>query len=121
MSAASKTDETDGEMTMLKVYRNPSVRGKVETMTLPGRELAERRRRSVIKGKSIPCPLCGGAKPSEEKEEKEYVCHLCKGDGVVSEWVRKYEIEKTEDDTAECLVCYEAADYGISTEVRLNG
>jgi len=129
--AARKVEETDGhenkstvlldgDAVRLEIFRNESLHGNVASMCLPGREKAERRRSLVAKGKMIPCPLCCdgiGVKHVLEGTD----CALCKGERNVSEWVRKYEIvalseSESDDEPLSCPICFEEAQYGISTE-----
>ena len=94
---------------MMKLKKQPTISvSTIKNLTSPENLELELRRREYLKqGGSIDCPLCKGDKKINA------TCWMCLGSGKTSKAIAELEAPDFED--LNCMICWEPAEYGLST------
>ncbi len=99
--------DVGAEMMQLKKQPTISV-STIKNLTSPENLELELRRREYLKhGGSIDCPLCKGDKKINA------TCWMCLGSGKTSKAIA--ELEAPDLDDLNCMICWEPAEFGLST------
>eukprot|EP00943_MAST-04B_sp_MAST-4B-sp1_P008266 g8266.t1 len=97
---------------MMAIKRQPTISNEIiENLAAPDSIYLEIRRREYFKnGDSIDCPQCVGPGNRDGIEDS---CWMCLGTGKTSKHIT--ELKAPDNSTVDCLICYDVAEYGLST------
>ena len=95
----------------MELKRQPTINiNAIKNLTAPDNlELEIRRRQYFKNGGSIACPQCR----DDGIKEPDDLCWMCRGTGETSKYIT--ELEAPDNSGLDCLVCYDEAEYGLTT------